>query len=328
MLTPLRFRPVLKHYLWGGHQLREQYGKPVPADMTCAESWELVDRRSPADGQFLEQSVVACGPFEGQGLGELVDRYGAELLGRHAPQPRFPLLVKVLDAAQSLSVQVHPNDQQASLLPSPDLGKTEAWIVLRAAPGAKLYAGLKPGVDRAQLQRAIEQGDCEHCLHTIEPRIGDCIFISAGTVHALGEGLVIAEIQQSSDVTYRLYDWKRVGPDGMPRELHIEQGLEVVDFLAGPVQPAAPRPTDKPHVERLVQCDKFVIDRITLDEPQQLGGDNRAYILMPIEGTARVENDPAGDPLLPGETMLIPASLPAVRVVPDQHCVILSAYLP
>ncbi len=147
-----------------------------------------------------------------------------ELLGRHHPQSRFPLLVKFLDAALPLSVQVHPNDEQAARLNPPDLGKTEAWYILSADPGSTIYAGLRPGVDRQQLADAIGQGTCEKLLHHFQPKAGDCLFIPAGTVHALGAGLLVAEVQQSSDTTFRLYDWNRVGPDGKPRPLHVEQG--------------------------------------------------------------------------------------------------------
>src|SRR5262249_22949406 len=151
-----------------------------------------------------------------------------------------------LDAAHMLSVQVHPNDEQAALQTPPDLGKTEAWIILAAEPGSKVYVGLRPGVDPQQLAEAIAAGTCEELLYGFEPCAGDCLFIPAGTVHALGAGLLVAEIQQSSDTTFRLFDWNRVGPDGKPRTLHVEQALAVVDFDRGPIAPQQPQPTDRP----------------------------------------------------------------------------------
>ena len=172
------------------------------------------------------------------------------LLGRHHPQARFPLLLKFLDAADRLSLQVHPDDARAALLDPPDLGKTETWVVLEAAPGSLIYAGLKPGVDRAQFERELARGTCEACFHTFEPRAGDCIFLPAGTVHAIGGGLLMAELQQASDCTFRLFDWNRVGPDGKPRLLHVEQALEVINFAAGPVAPQQARARTDPPARR------------------------------------------------------------------------------
>ena len=247
-----------------------------------------------------DQSIVDQGPLAGTTLGELVRQRGPELLGRHHPQSRFPLLVKFLDAAQPLSVQVHPNDEQAARLNPPDLGKTEAWYILSADPGSTIYAGLRPGVDRQQLADAIRQGTCEKLLHHFQPKAGDCLFIPAGTVHALGAGLLVAEVQQSSDTTFRLYDWNRVGPDGKPRPLHVEQGLAVVDFQRGPVDPVQPQPTDRPWVSRLVACEKFIMDRWDFDQPQTIGGDDRFHIVCVLQGAVRIEGDPQSRTLVQG----------------------------
>ena len=225
-------------------------------------------------------------------LAELVRQHGAELLGRHHPQARFPLLLKFLDAARTLSVQVHPNDAQAARLDPPDLGKTEAWVVLAAEQGATIYAGLRPGVDRPSLAEAIRQGRCQEVLHQFQPKVGDCVFLPAGTVHALGEGLLVAEIQQASDTTYRLFDWNRVGPDGKPRPLHVEQALEVIDYGRGPVRPQRPESTGRPGIERLVSCDKFVLDRWQFDTLLPVGGDQRCHILVVLEGAVSIEGDP------------------------------------
>jgi mannose-6-phosphate isomerase len=231
--APLRFEPVLKRYLWGGRRLGELFAKPLGPESDYAESWELVDRDP-------EQSRVVAGPVAGKTLRELLRDYPQQILGRHAPQPRFPLLVKLLDAAQLLSVQVHPNDVQAGRMTPPDLGKTEVWHVLAAQPGSKLYAGLKAGVDRARLEKALHAGTVAECLHEIEPRVGDTIFIPPGTVHALGAGVVIAEFQQSSDVTLRLFDWNRVGADGKARPLHIDAALPIINYSFGPIQVRPP----------------------------------------------------------------------------------------
>ena len=320
-LYPLRFVPVLRRYLWGGRRLESMLCKPLGPGDDYAESWEIVDRGA-------DQSIVADGPLAGVPLADLVAHYGPALLGRHHPQQRFPLLMKFLDAQQQLSVQVHPNDEQAALLRPPDLGKTEAWVILAAEPGSFIYAGLRRGIDRTALARAIARGTCEECLERIEPRAGDCIFLPAGTVHALGPGLLVAEIQQSSDTTYHLFDWNRKGPDGKTRPLHIDEALAVIDFERGPARPVTPAPTDRPHVERLVACEQFVLDRWSFDEPQTAGGDDRCHILAVIDGAAVVEGDASGRPLGRGDVVLLPAELGAVTVMPHGAAVLLDAYLP
>jgi mannose-6-phosphate isomerase len=319
-LYPFRFRLLVRRYLWGNRALATCLGKPLGPGNDYAESWEIADHGA-------DQSVVDQGPLAGTTLGELVQQRGAELLGRHHPYSRFPLLVKFLDAAQALSVQVHPNDEQASRLDPPDFGKTETWYILSAEPGSRIYAGLRPGVNRQQLASAIRQGTCETLLHHFEPKAGDCLFIPAGTVHALGAGLLVAEVQQSSDTTFRLYDWNRVGPDGKPRPLHVEQGLAVVDFERGPVDPVQPQATDRPWVSRLVACEKFVMDRWDFDQPQTIGGDDRFHIICVLEGGVCMDGDPQKTPLSKGGTALLPASLDRVGFLPQQRTVLLDAYL-
>jgi mannose-6-phosphate isomerase len=320
-LYPLRFHPILRRYLWGGRGLGTELGKPIGEGDDYAESWEVCDRGT-------DQSVVATGPLAGTTLGELVKTRGAELLGRHAGHGRFPLLFKFLDAQKTLSVQVHPDDARALRLDPPDLGKTEAWVILKAAPGSLIYAGLKRGFDRHALAREAARGTCDLCLHRFEPRAGDCVFLPAGVVHAIGAGLLVAEIQQSSDTTYRLFDFNRLGPDGRPRELHVEAALEAIDYQYGPAQPQTPQPTDRPHVERLVACDKFTLDRWRIDAPCEIGGDGRCHLLAVIGGQVRVAGDPDGALLSTGATILLPAALGAVLLTPAVPSVLLDAYLP
>lgn len=321
-LYPLRFGPILKRYLWGGRKLASALGKSLGEGNDYAESWEICDRDS-------DQSVVAEGPLAGATLNQLVSTRGEELLGRHAPHARFPLLFKFLDAQKTLSVQVHPDNHRASKLVPPDLGKTEAWVVLDAEPGSLIYAGLKRGFDRAALERELARGTCELCLHQFQPQPGDCIFLPAGVVHAIGAGLLIAEIQQASDVTYRLYDWNRVGPDGKPRQLHLEQALEAIDYTYGPAHPQQPQPTDRPHVSRLVTCDEFVLDRWRFDRPEVAGGDGRCHFLAVLSGEVSIAGDPAGRPLAKGGAVLLPASLGSVPITPTVgQAVLLDAYLP
>jgi mannose-6-phosphate isomerase len=318
-LYPLQFEPLLKRYIWGGRRLGTELGKSLGDGDDYAESWEICDRA-------VDQSRVINGALAGQTLHQLVAQHGADLLGRHHPQSRFPLLLKFLDARQRLSVQVHPNDEQASRLNPPDLGKTEAWIVLAAEPGSRIYAGLQAGCDRRTFERALAAGRCEDCLHSFVPRPGDCVFVPAGTVHALGEGLLLAEIQQASDTTFRLFDWDRVGPDGKPRPLHIEQALDVIDFTAGPIQPQTPIPTG--HAERLVTCDKFVLDRWRFEQPQALGGDDRCHLAAVLTGMVTLSTSGVTLGLTKGDVVLLPASAGRVRFEPQTHAVLLDVYLP
>lgn len=320
MFYPLRFQPLFRRYVWGGRNLEKLFGKPIGEGNDYAESWEIVDHGD-------DQSRVAFGPLAGTPLAELVSQQGPALLGRHHPQQRFPLLVKLLDAQHKLSVQVHPNDEQAAGLDPPDLGKTEAWVVLAAEPGSRIYAGLKRGFDRRALERELHRGTCELCLHQFEPRAGDCVFLPAGTVHALGAGLLIAEVQQSSDTTYRLFDWNRVGTDGRPRALHIEQALDVIDFRRGPVDPV--RPASESGIARLVACDKFIMDRIEMRAARMVGESARCHILLVLEGEVRVAGDPSQQALKAGETVLLPASVGPVEVSPcSPSASILDVYLP
>ncbi len=320
-LYPLRFRPILRRYLWGGRRLATLLGKPLGTGSDYAESWEIVDR-----GQ--DQSEVQYGPLAGVPLSSLVRQRGDELLGKHHPRERFPLLLKFLDAHQTLSVQVHPDDAQAARRSPPDAGKTEAWVVLAAEPGSLIYAGLQPGVGRPALEKALRDGACEELLHRFEPAVGDCVFIPAGTVHAIGAGLVVAEIQQPSDTTFRLFDWNRVGTDGRPRPLHIGEALEVIDFERGPIGPQPPRPTDAEGQELLVDCDHFVLRRRRLTQPHSLGASDRCHVITVLDGSARMAGDPSAELLTAGSTVLLPASTGPVQLVPESDTVLLDSHLP
>ncbi len=320
-LYPLRFEPVFRRYLWGGRRLSTLLSKPIGLGDDYAESWEIVDRND-------DQSRVSAGPLAGQSLQELVKRNGDELFGRHAPLARFPLLFKILDASRDLSVQVHPNDAQAAELGLSDPGKTEAWVILAAEPGSVIYAGLRPGVDRRELQAAVSDGICDRLLHQISPQSGDCLLLQAGAVHALGAGVMVAEIQQSSNTTFRLFDWNRLGPDGQPRQLHIEQALAVTDYTRGPLNVQKPRSTKQAHIERLAECDKFVLDRWSLAETKSRPGDDRFHLLHVVEGQLEVEGDAVAEPLRRGETLLVPACSSNARLMPQGKAILLDMYLP
>ena len=334
-MYPLRFEPLFRRYLWGGRRLAEVLNKPI-GDESAAESWEVVDHGP-------DQSVVAFGPLAGTSLHQLVENQGEQLLGKALVDQlmspsipdqlrgRFPLLLKFLDANKDLSVQVHPDDAFGATLDTPDLGKTEAWYVMHADPGAKIYSGLKAGTTEASFRQAIEDNQFENVLHSFEPNAGDCVFIPAGTMHAIGAGLLIAEIQQASDTTFRIYDWARVDKDGKSRPLHIDQGVAATDFSRGPVNASASvSQTDElgQAFSQLVACDKFVMNRRSISDSIQVGGDGKFRILAVTQGSIEIENDPAIEPLQMGQTALLPACLPATRLKPVANAEVLEILVP
>ncbi len=221
-LYPLTFRPIFKERVWGGRKLEQLYKKELPAGTAIGESWEISDR--PGD-----VSVIANGPLAGKDLRWLMEHHAAELLGPAATKmDRFPLLVKILDAAEKLSLQVHPPAKKAAELGGEP--KTEMWYIAEAGPGAELFVGLKRGVTRREFEQKTRDGTVADCFHRVPVGQGDVMFLPSGRVHALGAGCVIFEIQQNSDTTYRVFDWNRVGLDGKPRELHVEKSLASIDF--------------------------------------------------------------------------------------------------
>jgi mannose-6-phosphate isomerase len=223
VLYPFTFQPIFKERIWGGRELERLYAKPLPPGKPIGESWEISDRPDDA-------SVIANGPLAGKTLRWLMENHAAEILGdaKSAAEGRFPLLCKILDAREKLSLQVHPPASKAAELKGEP--KTEMWFITDAAPDANLYVGLKRGVTWTEFEKKISDGSVADCFHRIPVRAGDAMFLPSGRVHAIGEGLVIFEIQQNSDTTYRVFDWNRVGLDGKPRELHIAQSLASIDF--------------------------------------------------------------------------------------------------
>ena len=317
---PLRLEPIYKQYIWGGHRFVSSLDRRLPVDQSYAESWEVSDHGE-------DQSVISAGLFKGITLHEMLMIYGPELVGYKAfaslmqnPIYRFPLLLKYLDASENLSLQVHPNNRRAAEHDPPDLGKTEAWMVLDASPGATIYAGLQPGVDRETLEKGIRSGNCLKLLNKFEARVGDTIFIPAGTVHALGKGCLVAEIQQTSDITYRLFDWNRVGVDGKPRPLHIEEGLEVIDFDRGPIEPIKQGDSG---TDTLVQCEQFVMACHRLEKTCRIGGGDNFHIVTVLKGSLSIERDPINKPLTKGQTALLPAGLGKVEIKPEGPAVFL-----
>lgn len=322
-LHPLRFDPIFKRLVWGGRRLSTVLRKPIGEGSEYAESWEISDHRNGV-------SRVADGPFAGSTLSDLLKHHGENLLGSVVgPREQFPLLVKFIDAHQDLSVQVHPDDARGRRLAN-DNGKTETWVIVHAEPGSKIYAGLKQGTTREEMVEAIDSGTVESLLHSFPARKGDCILIPAGIVHAIGAGVVLAEFQQMSDATFRLHDWNRVGLDGQPRQLHIAESLESIDFDAGPVAPTTStiEPIAGGTLERLCRSEFFALERLTLSGSTTVGTRERFTILLGIEGEAEVRSGEVSIVIGLGETVLLPAAIGECEVVPRGSATILTCVVP
>lgn len=265
--------------------------------------------------------MVVGGPLSGKSLGDLFTNEREWLMGVAWTQANpaattFPLLFKYLDCNRVLSVQVHPDDEYGSRMDPPDLGKTEAWVILASEPESVIYSGLKEGIDREQLASLIADGRTEEALHSFHPEPGDCVFIPAGTVHALGGGLLVAEIQQSSNTTFRLFDWNRTDAAGKSRDLHVEPSLKVTDYVRGPVQPR--RLSAQGGLEALVDCDKFNLRRLS-GLGETIGGDDRCHLLSVIRGEVRLtwagtQSTSQQQTISLGESVLLPAAMGATTV--------------
>lgn len=323
MLPPLVFEPLFKRIRWGGRRLGSQLRKPIGDGDDYAESWEIADHGR-------DQSRVAGGPLQGTSLQQLMQTHARELLGQQAGLTQFPLLIKFLDANDWLSLQVHPNDTQAVQFDPSENGKTEAWVILDANPDSRICSGLKSGVTADDLRQGLQSGRVEELLHLIPVKPGDCLFIPAGTVHALGPGILLAEIQQQSNLTFRLHDWGRVDADGKPRAIHVEQSLACTDFSRGPVDPVTPVPLCyQAHVfEELVRCRYFVIRRHRGIEPFAISASDRFRILMLLEGSATVTTPGGTVDVTVGSTVLIPAESGVAQVNPDGRTQVLEIMCP
>ena len=311
-LYPLTFHPIFKERVWGGRGLEKLYHKQLPAGVPIGESWEISDR--PGD-----ISVIANGPLAGKDLHWLVQNHWKDLAGSSARSvSRFPLLIKILDARQKLSLQVHPPAEKAAELGGEP--KTEMWFITDAAPGAELYVGLKKGVNRQLFERKITSGTVAECFHRVPVRSGDAMFLPSGRVHAIGSGLVIFEIQQNSDTTYRVYDWGRVGLNGEARELHIPQSLASIDFKDFEPELAAAnfQEDSAGRVRHLVKDSLFAVELRQLEpKAQQVLDLNTLQILGVVTGKLRLETKGYQLLLVPGQFCLIPAALETVSLTAD-----------
>jgi mannose-6-phosphate isomerase len=312
MLYPFVFEPIFKDRIWGGRELERLYGKKIPAGQPTGEAWEISDR--PGDA-----SVIANGPLAGKDLRWLMENHAAEILGSAKPAAagRFPLLCKILDAREKLSLQVHPPASKAAELKGEP--KTEMWFIADAAPDASLYVGLKHGVTRAEFEKKIADGSVADCFHRIPVKAGDTMFLPSGRVHAIGDGLVIFEIQQNSDTTYRVFDWNRVGLDGKPRELHVAQSLASIDFndFEPKLVPAFYRQGPNFKFRQLVEDPLFNVQEMVFEQGGSLTPAGQYLrIIAVVKGSAEIvdANSKVAVTLTAGQFGLIPACLKGVEI--------------
>ncbi len=304
MLYPLTFQPILKERVWGGRQLEGLFNKPLPPGVPIGESWEISDRPD-------DMSVIAAGPLAGKSLRWLMENHRAELLGASSgANGAFPLLVKILDARETLSLQVHPPKQIATRLGGQP--KTEMWYVAGASPRAELFVGFKEPITRQQFEAKLRDGSVADCFHRVQVKLGDAMFVPSGRVHAIGGGCVLFEIQQNSDTTYRVFDWNRLGLDGRPRELHVAQSLECIDFsdVAPGLISALPRRTAGHEIRALVDDPLFRVEVHRLSSATIAAVlPDRFSIVGVVSGKIAIRAGGAQIERGPGEFSLIPASV-------------------
>ncbi len=324
-LYPLRFQPIFEYRLWGGRRLARLLTAPLPGDGPIGEAWLLSDRPD-------HRSRVASGPLAGFSLTQLLEEFPEQLLGPGRTRfRRFPLLLKFLDARELLSVQVHPSDWQTIYLPVDESGKNEAWVVLEAGPEGRIYAGLRPGTTPGTLRRALGHGAIGSQLASFTPKPGDAVFLPAGTVHSLGGDVVVFEVQQNSDVTFRLCDWDRVDPTtGIPRALQVDQALACTDFAQVALQPVVPVTEAEAPVrhERLLDCEHFSLWRLRGEVPFGVGAAGVPRMLVCIEGSGQVEHGGAAYPIARGDVLLLPAVVGACVLRPRGPVNVLEVALP
>ncbi len=322
---PLRFEPIYQYRLWGGRRLADLLTAPLPGDGPIGEAWVLSDRSD-------HQSRVADGPLKGRTISQLLAQFPEQVMGKLAGRfRRFPLLLKFLDAREMLSVQVHPADTHRDLLPAGETGKTEAWVVLEAGPDSRIYAGLKPGTTEAGLRQALTNGGVADCLARLTPKPGDAVFLPAGTVHSLGGGVVVFEVQQNSDVTFRLYDWDHVDAmTGKPRALQVDQALACVDFgeRAGGLMTPVVEATKPVKREWLFHCEQFWLSRLHGDSSFTVGAAGVPRVLVCIEGTGQVEHGGAIYAVGRGEVFVLPAVIGTCTFRPCSTASVLEIEIP
>lgn len=322
-LYPLKFDPIYKDKIWGGKKLKSLLNKNFEPLPNCGESWEI-------SGVKGNESVVANGPLKGKSLPELIREYKGQLTGEKVYQAsgeEFPLLVKFLDANEDLSIQVHPDDEQARARHG-SLGKTEMWYIFQADENARLIAGFNRDLTKEEYLKYFHEGKLEDILNKEAVRAGDVFFIPAGRVHTIGKGICIAEIQQTSDITYRIYDFDRVDDQGRKRELHVEEALDVLDFKSYP-EYKSPYEDEAGKPVRLVDCDYFTTNKIVLDrvlERDYHAIDSFALYIC-FEGRFSLDYGVGELEVSKGESILVPAAIKNTTLKPSPQASLLEVYI-
>ena len=322
-IYPLKFEPIYQYRLWGGRRLAHWLSKPLPENEPVGEAWILSDRKDHA-------SKVTEGALKGSTITELMKNYPEEIMGKLGQHfDRFPLLLKFLDCNEVLSVQVHPSDDQKEYIPKGDTGKTEAWVVLETSEDSRIYAGLKNGTNKENLLKSINDKKAAERLHSFVPKIGDAVFIHSGTVHTLG-GTVVFEVQENSDVTFRLYDWDRNDPKtGKPRELQVDKAIACIDFDQVDIGPVPPTKSwDVKNAEVLFDNEHFKLWRIKSDTKVTVGFKDEPVILVGIAGKGTIPYREKDYSITTGEVMLIPAAIGQIALVPDHEITLLQIAIP
>ena len=323
-LYPLHFQPIFQYRPWGGRRLADLLSTTLPGSDPIGEAWILSDRED-------HPSVVSHGALQGCSLRELMKDRSEEIVGNLASNfQRFPLLLKFLDVQRKLSVQVHPSDSETKYIPAGERGKTEAWIVLETGKESRIYAGLKPWTTQDILRQALENGTVVEHLSSFVPKTGDGILIPAGTVHSLSDVLVF-EVQENSDVTFRLYDWKDIDPKtGSLRALQIDQALACINMTQGEIHAAQPVVNELPPVlrERLIECDHFGLWRYRSELPLIVGAPETPRILVCIDGAGHLEHAGKNDAIAKGDVVLLPAVVGECLCKPHGAVTLLEISLP
>jgi mannose-6-phosphate isomerase len=323
-LYPLKFEPIYQYRIWGGRRLSGLLTKPLPVHDPVGEAWILSDRDD-------HPSKVTGGKLKGHTINQLLEHSPKQLMGKLAGKfKRFPLLLKFLDCKEVLSVQVHPSDQLKKYIPKGDTGKTESWVVLEKGDDAVIYAGLKPGTTEEKLRASLEKNKVAEDLAHFKPKLGDSVLIKAGTVHTLGD-VVVFEVQENSDSTYRLYDWDRVDKKtGKPRDLQVEEAIACIDFDKTAIKPVKPDiETMEPALrEKLIEDEHFNMWRLTGTEIFKVGQEDAPRVLVCIEGEGKLESDKEHYSLSKGEVMLLPAILGICNFTPKGKVILLDIELP
>lgn len=311
-LYPLQFEPIYKRKIWGGDSLQRVYNRELP-ESSIGESWEVAAHPHGT-------SIIANGLYQGRTLTELISKNPEGILGssiKYKKDRQFPLLIKFIDANDKLSVQVHPDNNYAQRIEN-ESGKTEMWYILEAKPGAKLVYGLKPGTKKDTFSEAIKNGKVETYINEVEVTKGDIFYMPSGTIHAIEDGILLAEIQQNSNTTYRVYDWNRTGEDGKARELHVEKALDVINFDKINNNKSIPLKIENEKYNRsfLAASPYFVIEKIRnkVDYQFELSR-NRFYILINLEGDGEIISNNKRYSLNPGKTYFLPAGLDKIKVI-------------